>query len=163
MKGVSNEPFAALLRERFSIESIPDDRPPLLPRERHRELARLLRDEHGYRIYAFLTAAHYPSGPPKEEGEPPEPERYEVTTALRSVGPGSRLAAWSVELPIDVALDSLVDLFAGADWQEREQYDLVGVRFAGHPDLRRIMLPEDWEGHPLRRDYPIDTPHPPWR
>ena len=64
---------------------------------------------------------------------------------------------------MDQELESLVPLFAGADWQEREQYDLVGVRFEGHPDMRRIMLPEDWEGHPLRRDYAIDTAHPPWR
>jgi NADH-quinone oxidoreductase subunit C len=58
---------------------------------------------------------------------------------------------------------SLVELFAGADWQEREQYDLVGVRFAGHPDLRRLMMPENYVGHPLRRDFPIDAPCAPWR
>jgi NADH-quinone oxidoreductase subunit C len=56
-----------------------------------------------------------------------------------------------------------VRVFVGADWQEREQFDLVGVHFAGHPDLRRLMMPEDWVGHPLRRDYAIDTPHAPWR
>ena len=58
---------------------------------------------------------------------------------------------------------SMVPVWVGADWQERVQYDLVGARFEGHPDLRRIMMPEDWKGHPLRRDYPIDTPHFPWR
>jgi len=48
---------------------------------------------------------------------------------------------------------SVVELWPGADWLERETYDLLGVQFTGHPDLKRIMLPEDWEGHPLRKDY----------
>lgn len=50
-------------------------------------------------------------------------------------------------------IDSVVSLWKSADWLERECYDLLGVNYVGHPDLRRIMLPEDWEGHPLRRDY----------
>ncbi|MEY2792155.1 MAG: hypothetical protein RJA76_147 [Bacteroidota bacterium] len=54
------------------------------------------------------------------------------------------------DLPI---IDSISSIWKTADWHEREVYDLVGVAFAGHPDLRRILLPEDWEGHPLRKDY----------
>jgi NADH-quinone oxidoreductase subunit C len=82
---------------------------------------------------------------------------------LRIPGRGSHQASWRVRLPVPGEIDSLVPLFAGADWQEREQYDLVGVRFAGHPDPRRIMLPEEWDGHPLRKDYAIDTRCAPWR
>ena len=60
------------------------------------------------------------------------------------------------------------DLFRLIPWADRLlegilEFDLVGVQFSGHPDLRRLMLPDDWEGHPLRKEYAIDTPHPPWR
>jgi NADH-quinone oxidoreductase subunit C len=55
--------------------------------------------------------------------------------------------------PQNPEVDSVVDLWGAAEWHERETFDLVGIRFRGHPGLRRILLPEDWEGHPLRRDY----------
>jgi len=55
----------------------------------------------------------------------------------------------------DPRVPSIVDLFPGANWDEREVYDLFGVVFEGHPDLRRILMPEDFEGHPQRRDYPL--------
>lgn len=53
------------------------------------------------------------------------------------------------------AIPSVTDLWEGADWYERELYDLFGVRFEGHPDLKRILMPDDWRGHPLRRDYAL--------
>ena len=61
------------------------------------------------------------------------------------------------------ACPSLTSLWRGADWMERECYDMFGIRFEGHPDLRRILLPQDWEGHPLLKSYAVDTPHPPYR
>jgi len=58
----------------------------------------------------------------------------------------------------DTKISSVVPIWAGADWHERECYDMFGVVFDGHPDLRRILMPEDWEGHPLRKDYPLQGP-----
>jgi len=156
--------FIALLNERFDVAEIPDANYPRVDARHHFELARVLRDEFGYRIYSFVVASHYPAKvDAKDEDAEVEPEHYEVATGVRCIGAPAHLAAWRVRVELDQAIPTLFPLFAGADWQEREQYDLVGVRFENHPDLRRLMLPEDWEGHPLRKDYAIDTACSPWR
>ncbi len=149
------------LRERFGVEPDPSNGGPLVPAERHFELARALKEELGYKLYVTVCASHWPAQKTKT-GE--DPEHFELATVLRTLGSGTHQACWRVRIAADVAVvDSLVPLFAGADWQEREQFDLLGVRFRGHPDLRRLMLPDEWEGHPLRKDYAIDTRCVPWR
>jgi len=161
-KGVpQNEEFEALLRESFGVTELPADAPPLVERARHFELAKQLKAQ-GYLIYVTVVATHFEAREAGKAG-PEQSEHYEVTTILRKPGKGARVAAWRVEVPMGQKIDSLVVLFAGADWQEREQYDLVGVEFDNHPDLRRLMMPEDWDGHPLRKDYAIDTACVPWR
>jgi NADH-quinone oxidoreductase subunit C len=89
---------------------------------------------------------------------------------------GLEVVAWVANLDANVALlmktrlgagvsvcPSLVAVYRGADWMERECYDMFGIRFEGHPDLRRILLADDWEGYPLLKSYAVDTPHPPYR
>jgi len=136
--------------------------PPLIPVERHVEVAARLKAR-GYRQFVSVIATHWVPATGRKGKAPDEPEHYEVTTLLRMVGAGSRLATWTVRLAPGEAIPSLYELFAGADWQEREQYDLVGVVFANHPDLRRLMMPENYDRFPLRRDLPANLPYAPWR
>lgn len=133
---------------------------PLVPRDRHFDLAAALK-EAGWTLYLTVVASHWPL---EQKGETVvDTEHFEVGTALRSTGRGSQVAKWRVRLESGEDIESLVPLFAGADWQEREQFDLVGVSFRGHPDLRRLMMPDEWIGHPLRKDYAIETACEPWR
>ena len=86
---------------------------------------------------------------------PVEP-RFELNYHLVSLPNKIKLRLRTRVSGDDPTVDSLVPVWPGAGWMEREIYDLMGIRFNGHPDLRRILLPNDWEGHPLRRDYPTE-------
>ena len=85
---------------------------------------------------------------------PAEP-RFEVVYHLHSIERNQRLRL-KCRLPgVDPAIASVTSVWRAANWYERETFDLFGIRFLNHPDLRRIMMPDDWDGHPLRKDYPI--------
>ena len=156
----NSEEVQKLLIEQYEATENPLGGPPVIAVARHLVLAKTLRDDHQYRIFGFVVAVHYPAPAKDTEGVG---ELIRVSYGLRTVGRGTRLATWQVCVPASGAIPTLVPLFAGADWQEREQLDLVGVQFEGHPDPRRLMLSEDWQGHPLRKDYAIDTKVHPWR
>ena len=85
----------------------------------------------------------------------PEEPRFEVVYHLHSPERNQRLRLKCRLAGADPEIDSVTAVWRGANWYERETFDLFGIRFRNHPDLRRIMLPEDWESHPLRKDYPV--------
>ena len=100
-----------------------------------------------------LTAVDYPDRDP----------RFEIVSHLMSLSKGHRLrlkAAVGDEDGDDAVIASLTAIWASANWMEREAYDMFGVKFSGHPDLRRILLYPEFEGHPLRKDYPADKIQP---
>jgi NADH:ubiquinone oxidoreductase subunit C len=84
-----------------------------------------------------------------------KPKRFSVSyhlLALRQGAPRARLQCWVED---SERVPSVISVWPTCDWHEREQYDLMGIVFHGHPNLERLIMPEDWEGHPLRKDYPI--------
>jgi NADH-quinone oxidoreductase subunit B/C/D len=153
--------FEGLLKE-LGVAELPKDGPPVIPLEQHLALARRLKAL-GFRQLVTIAATHWPAGKGRKGADEAEPEHFEITYALRTIGPNSRLAAWAVRVEPGQPVLTLTGVFAGADWQEREQYDLLGVTFAGHPDLRRLMMVENYVGHPLRREFPADAHAAPWR
>ena len=87
---------------------------------------------------------------------PEDDERFEVLYHFYSIGRASRIRV-KVRVPEeDCTLDSVTGIWQGAGFLEREVYDMMGIRFVGHPDLRRILLTDDFEGYPLRKDFPVE-------
>ncbi len=113
-----------------------------------------LRDdpECGFEMLVDLCAVDY-----LEQGRTP---RFEVVYHLLSLASGRRLRIRAGVPEDDCTVDSVVELWPAADWMEREVWDLYGIRFDGHPDLRRLLLYEEFEGHPLRKDYPKERRQP---
>jgi len=116
-------------------------------RDRIVDVLRTLRDECGFDLLTDLTAVDY-----LNQGMP---ERFAVVYNLYSVKDNvrTRVKAWVPES--DPTIDTASALWKSAPWAEREVWDLMGLKFKGHPDLKRIQLPENYEGHPLRKDYPL--------
>jgi NADH-quinone oxidoreductase subunit C len=116
-----------------------------------RDVCLFLRDEPSLAMdhLVDITAVDY-SRYPGDTGP-----RFEVVYNLISTTHRHRIRL-KVRVPEDAPrVDSVAAIWQTANWHERETFDLMGIQFAGHPDLRRILLPEDWEGHPLRKEYPL--------
>jgi NADH-quinone oxidoreductase subunit C len=94
---------------------------------------------------ANLSGTHYP-----DRDEP-----FEIVYHLYSIGRNQRLTL-KTRTTEEAEVPSATAVWRVANWHEREAFDLLGVRFAGHPDLRRILLDDEWQGHPLRKDYPLE-------
>ena len=145
-------PLARLLAwDPGAIESAKYDRGELtiiLQRTAIREACAILRDDPQlqFNFLCDITCVDwYPNEP-----------RFDVVYELLAIPRRERLRLKVKLAGDDPSLESITSVWPSANFFEREVYDLFGIRFSGHPNLRRIMMPEDWEGHPLRKDYPVE-------
>lgn len=120
----------------------------VVPREHLRRAADFLNSDPGLR-FTFLSDIT------AVDKFPIEP-RFELNYHLLSLERRARLRLKVRVSGQDPVVPSVVSVWPAANWHEREAFDLMGVRFEGHPDLTRILMPDDWEGHPLRKDYPVE-------
>jgi NADH-quinone oxidoreductase subunit C len=111
----------------------------------------LLRDNFGFKLLGSLTAVDY---------WPNETPRFHLSYQLHNI---EEKISLRLRVPVhegETNLPTIENLFRNANWHERELYDMFGIPFKGHSDLRRILMPYDWEGHPLRKDYPLGYEEP---
>jgi len=122
----------------------------VVPREFLRGAAALCREDASLDFNLLTDATcvdHFPHEP-----------RFELNYHLVSIARKDKVRLKVRLAGGDAVVDSVVTVWPGANWLEREIFDLFGIHFSGHPDLRRILLPDNWEGHPLRRDYSVEGP-----
>ena len=122
-----------------------------VPRDQWEAAARLAKDRRCCHFFSFLTAIDW------------QADGLEIVAWVDNLAEGFSLQLRTRLAPDAPVCQSLTSVYRGADWMERECFDMFGVRFVGHPGLRRILLADDWEGHPLLKSYAVDTPHPPYR
>jgi len=120
----------------------------VVKKEKIVEISTFLRDEMGYDFLCDLCGVDYLGTSP----------RFMVVYNLYNIALKDRLR---IKVPVeenDAKIDTVSVVWGTANWHERECWDLMGISFNNHPDLRRILMPDDWEGHPLRKDYPLQGP-----
>ena len=141
------------LRQRFGPDSFAestfrDNRRIVVPAERVFEFLEFLKDSCSFDMLADLTAVDYLHYPDARD-------RFGIVYCLLNTTSGVRLIVKTHLNEPELVLPSVVPLWRGADWMEREVFDMYGIIFDGHPDLRRILMPEEFAAFPLRKDYPM--------
>jgi NADH-quinone oxidoreductase subunit C len=150
---MTHEQARTLIGGRFATALVSEDAPLVVtvPVEQWFAFARFCKETLHCAFFSFSSAVDW-----KEQG-------LEVVAKLDNLDAGLSVLMKARLGPGVSVCPSLTPLYRGANWMERECYDMFGIRFDGHPDLRRILLSDDWEGHPLLKSYAVDTPHPPYR
>jgi NADH-quinone oxidoreductase subunit C len=150
---VTSAQARALIQDRFGVAAGGEGNAltVTVPPEQWLALGRAARESLGCGYFNFSSAVDW-----KEEG-------LEVVARVENLDAGLSLTMKTRLGPGVTSVASLTSLWRGADWMEREGWDMFGIRYEGHPDLRRILLSQDWEGHPLLKSYAVDTPYPPYR
>jgi len=120
----------------------------VVPRERIYEVLQLLKEKLGFDLLIDLTCVDYLYYRDAKD-------RFGLVYVLANVETNERITVRTFVNDPEPTVPSVVPLWEGANWLEREVWDLFGIRFSGHPDLRRIVLPEEFTAHPLRKDYPL--------
>lgn len=121
-------------------------------RDQYVSVIKALADE-GYEMCVDLTGVDYLAMPQRTIGFDIQAERFEVAVNLLSLSQRKRIRV-RVQVPADdCTMPTLFDIHPGTEAHERETFDMFGIVFTGHPDMTRILMPEDWDGHPLRKDY----------
>jgi NADH-quinone oxidoreductase subunit C len=140
------------LRERFGSEiaesTFRDNHRFVIPDRKVYDVLEFLQRERGFDMLVELTAVDYLEYPGATD-------RYGVVYGLINTTTGERVFVKTFVNPPEPELPSVYPLWRAADWLEREVYDMFGVRFVGHPDLRRILMPDEFTAYPLRKDYPL--------
>jgi NADH-quinone oxidoreductase subunit C len=132
----------------FTVSQFRDNRRFIVSPQRLFDFMKYLKEEFGFDMLFEVTAADYLNYPNAKD-------RYGVIYGLLNTATGERLFVKVWLNDPDPAVPSMFALWKGADWMEREVYDMYGIRFTGHPDLRRILMPEEFTSYPLRKDYPL--------
>jgi NADH-quinone oxidoreductase subunit C len=133
----------------FSMSRFRDNLRLFVPPSRAYELLSVLKTQCGFDLLAELGGTDYLGYPGRTRA------RFEVHYVLKNTQTGERLIVKVGVNDPDPTLPSVFPLWPGADWMEREVFDMFGIRFDGHPDLRRILMPEEFSAYPLRKDYPL--------
>jgi NADH-quinone oxidoreductase subunit C len=132
----------------FEVSQFRDSRRVIVPADKVYAVLQFLKETGGFDQLAELTAVDYLKYPDARD-------RFGIMYVLTNITTGERAIVKTFLNEPDLTLPSAFPLWKGADWLEREVYDMYGINFEGHPDLRRILMPEEFTAYPLRKDYPL--------
>ncbi len=146
-------PFDEIIKDNFgediyTLSEFRDNRRIIVNSDKLFDVLKCIKEKGGFDMLAELTAVDYLQYPDAKD-------RFGIIYILTNTETGDRAYVKTFLNEPDISIPSVFSLWKGANWMEREVYDMYGIIFVGHPDLRRILLPEEYTSYPLRKDYPL--------